>query len=71
VGRLETASKFGHLIESFNINTNGWAASYVYKRLKFMNNRIISQVDTLLQPEDPKICSESSGIFLLERDTKS
>jgi lysophospholipid acyltransferase 5 len=47
VGRLETASKFGHLIESFNINTNGWAASYVYKRLKFMNNRIISQVDTL------------------------
>lgn len=45
--RFETASRFGHLIESFNINTNGWAASYVYKRLKFMDNRIISQVSTL------------------------
>ena len=48
VRRLETASKFSHLIESFNINTNGWAASYVYKRLKFMDNRIISQVATLV-----------------------
>jgi lysophospholipid acyltransferase 5 len=48
VSRLETASKFNHLIESFNINTNGWAASYVYKRLKFMDNRIISQVATLV-----------------------
>ncbi len=45
--RFETASRFGHLIESFNINTNDWAAAYVYKRLKFMNNRIISQVSTL------------------------
>lgn len=45
--RFETASRFGHLIEAFNINTNGWAASYVYKRLKFMDNRIISQLSTL------------------------
>jgi len=45
--KFETASRFGHLVESFNINTNHWAASYIYKRLKFMNNRIISQAATL------------------------
>jgi len=45
--RLETASRFGHVIEAFNINTNHWAASYIYKRLKFMNNRYISQGATL------------------------
>jgi hypothetical protein len=26
-----TASQFGHYILSFNINTNGWVASYIYK----------------------------------------
>lgn len=46
--RLETASRFGHLIEAFNINTNDWAAAYIYKRLKFMNNRHISQGCTLV-----------------------
>jgi len=46
--RLETATQFGHYIEAFNINTNGWVATYVYKRLKFMNNRMISQVTTLI-----------------------
>jgi lysophospholipid acyltransferase 5 len=46
--RLETATQFGHYIEAFNINTNGWVATYVYKRLKFMNNRNISQVTTLV-----------------------
>jgi lysophospholipid acyltransferase 5 len=45
--RLETASRFGHVIEAFNINTNYWSASYVYKRLKFMNNRMFSQAATL------------------------
>merc|ERR1711915_144925 len=48
IGRLETATKFGHVIESFNINTNNWVAVYIYKRLKFMGNRTVSQVVTLL-----------------------
>jgi len=48
VGRLEGSTKFGHVIESFNINTNDWVAVYVYKRLKFMGSRTISQVVTLV-----------------------
>lgn len=47
VGRLETAVCFGNVIEAFNINTNHWVAVYVYKRLKFMGNQILSQVVTL------------------------
>ena len=27
------------MIESFNINTNAWVLHYVYKRLRFLNNR--------------------------------
>jgi len=48
VGQLEFSTKFGHAIESFNINTNNWVALYVYKRLKFMGSRTISQVVTLV-----------------------
>jgi len=48
IGRLEGSTKFGHVIESFNINTNNWVAVYIYKRLKFMGSRTISQVVTLL-----------------------
>ncbi|TRY80134.1 hypothetical protein TCAL_08953 [Tigriopus californicus] len=44
----EGAHKFQHLIDSFNINTNGWAASYIYKRLRFLNNKLYSQLGTLL-----------------------
>ena len=29
--RLESAAQFGHYILAFNINTNGWVATYVYK----------------------------------------
>ncbi len=32
--RFESCRKFQHLIEAFNINTNAWVMSYVYKRLK-------------------------------------
>ena len=46
--RLETSTKFGHVIESFNINTNNWVAVYIYKRLKFMGSRTVSQLVTLL-----------------------
>lgn len=46
--RLESAQKFGHYIEAFNINTNSWVMNYVYKRLKFMNNRYVSQMSALV-----------------------
>ena len=46
--RLETCSKFQHIIESFNINTNQWVASYVYKRLRFLNNKNYSQIGVLV-----------------------
>lgn len=47
VYRYETATKFQHYIDSFNCNTNYFAMEYLYKRLKFLNNRYISQVVTL------------------------
>jgi len=46
--RLESATKFGHYIEAFNINTNSWVMNYVYKRLRFLNNKYISQVSALV-----------------------
>ena len=46
-GRFETCQKFQHLIESFNINTNGWVMTYVYKRLRFLNNKMLSQLGAL------------------------
>lgn len=46
--RFETATKFQHYIDSFNCNTNYFAAEYVYKRLKFMGDRNLSQFFTLL-----------------------
>nr|CAD7202608.1 unnamed protein product [Timema douglasi] len=45
---FEGATKFGHFIASFNINTNNWVSQYVYKRLKFMGNRYISQAAALM-----------------------
>lgn len=46
--RLETATEFNHYIQSFNINTNHWVAQYIYKRLKFLGNRLISQAAALV-----------------------
>jgi len=46
--RLESATKFGHYIEAFNINTNSWVMNYVYKRLRFLNNKYVSQVSALV-----------------------
>lgn len=37
-----------HYVHSFNVNTNNWVAAYVYKRLKFLNNRTISYAGALL-----------------------
>ncbi|XP_055387820.1 lysophospholipid acyltransferase 5 [Condylostylus longicornis] len=45
---FELATKMEHYVKSFNINTNQWVASYVYKRLKFLNNRTISYASALL-----------------------
>lgn len=45
---FENATRFGHLIQSFNINTNAWVAEYIYKRLKFLGNRVCSQFLALL-----------------------
>ncbi|XP_028280261.1 lysophospholipid acyltransferase 5 [Parambassis ranga] len=43
----ETTPLFGGTISSFNINTNAWAARNVFKRLKFLGNKMLSHVTTL------------------------
>ncbi|XP_020504768.1 lysophospholipid acyltransferase 5 [Labrus bergylta] len=48
VWRFETTPLFGGTISSFNINTNAWAARHVFKRLKFLGNKTLSHVATLL-----------------------
>lgn len=45
---FEASSRFQHLIDSFNINTNAWVMSYVYKRLRFLNNKTYSQLGALV-----------------------
>ncbi|KAG5887089.1 hypothetical protein JTB14_018257 [Gonioctena quinquepunctata] len=45
---FENTTEFGHYILSFNVNTNHWVAQYIYKRLKFLGNRFISQIAALL-----------------------
>lgn len=45
---LETGCRMLHYVHSFNVNTNNWVASYVYKRLKFLNNRTMSYAGALL-----------------------
>ncbi|XP_067142730.1 lysophospholipid acyltransferase 5-like [Centruroides vittatus] len=44
----ETTTTFDGIIKSFNINTNLWAAQYVFKRLRFLGNKLLSQFLTLL-----------------------
>lgn len=48
VWRYETATTFEDLIKSFNINTNLWVAQYVFKRLRFLGNKQLSQLAALL-----------------------
>ncbi|XP_055678979.1 lysophospholipid acyltransferase 5 [Lutzomyia longipalpis] len=47
IWRLEQANRFTHYIESFNVATNHWVARHIYKRLKFLGSREISQASTL------------------------
>jgi len=48
VSVFERAYKFSHLISSFNKCTNHWVAINVYKRLKFVGSRHVSQGAALL-----------------------
>ncbi|KAK2709761.1 hypothetical protein QYM36_013437 [Artemia franciscana] len=43
----ENITRFGQMVPSFNLNTNIWAAQYVYKRCRFLGNKMASQVITL------------------------
>nr|ACO15408.1 Transmembrane protein nessy [Caligus clemensi] len=47
IQKWEFSGNLQDMVDSFNINTNTWAASYVYKRLRFLNNRTISSAATL------------------------
>ncbi|XP_075699046.1 lysophospholipid acyltransferase 5 [Rhinoderma darwinii] len=40
---FETTPLFTGTINSFNINTNNWVARYVFKRLRFLGNKAVSQ----------------------------
>uniref|UniRef100_T1J0V7 Lysophospholipid acyltransferase 5 n=1 Tax=Strigamia maritima TaxID=126957 RepID=T1J0V7_STRMM len=43
----EGSTTFAELIQSFNINTNLWVAQYVFKRLKFLGIKLLSQAAAL------------------------
>ncbi|XP_076472719.1 lysophospholipid acyltransferase 5-like [Babylonia areolata] len=45
---LESACTLYHYIQSFNCNTNLWMAKYIFKRLRFLGNKMVSQCVTLL-----------------------
>ncbi|CAG0891785.1 unnamed protein product [Darwinula stevensoni] len=45
---FETATQFSDMIRCFNINTNAWVASYVYKRLKWLKQKMVSHACALL-----------------------
>lgn len=45
---FEMATEFNHYIQSFNINTNRWAARHIFKRLIFLGNKDLSQLLTLI-----------------------
>uniref|UniRef100_A0AAY5K4B2 Lysophospholipid acyltransferase 5 n=1 Tax=Esox lucius TaxID=8010 RepID=A0AAY5K4B2_ESOLU len=47
VWTFETTPLFTGTISSFNINTNAWVARHVFKRLKFLGNKLLSQVTAL------------------------
>ncbi|KAL3861608.1 hypothetical protein ACJMK2_007633 [Sinanodonta woodiana] len=45
--QYETCTDLHHLVDSFNHNTNKWMARYVFKRLRFLGNKQLSQIITL------------------------
>ncbi|OQR66884.1 lysophospholipid acyltransferase 5-like [Tropilaelaps mercedesae] len=44
---FETTTNFDGFIRAFNINTNKWVAQYIFKRLKFLGNKQLSQLIAL------------------------
>ncbi|KAI8984455.1 MBOAT, membrane-bound O-acyltransferase family-domain-containing protein [Mycotypha africana] len=44
---LETMTTFDRFISDFNINTNLWVKQYVFKRLRFLGNKMLSQLGAL------------------------
>nr|XP_015193348.1 PREDICTED: lysophospholipid acyltransferase 5 [Lepisosteus oculatus] len=47
VWQYETTPLFTGTIAAFNTNTNAWVARHVFKRLKFLGNKMASQAATL------------------------
>lgn len=45
---FENTYHFGDYIASFNVQTNLWVFQYVYKRLKFLNNKNLSHISALM-----------------------
>lgn len=45
---FENTNCFGDYVASFNVQTNLWVFQYVYKRLKFLNNKNVSHISTLM-----------------------
>jgi len=43
-----TASSYGDMIKSFNVNTNDWVARYIFKRCRWMGSRHLSHLTTLM-----------------------
>ncbi|XP_064642988.1 lysophospholipid acyltransferase 5-like isoform X1 [Lineus longissimus] len=47
IRKFELAQSGSAMVTSFNLNTNVWVSQYVYKRLRFLNNRQLSQIGAL------------------------
>lgn len=47
VKELELGHTFAHFISSFNVNTNQWMSRYIFKRLRFLGSKMVSQLLTL------------------------
>ncbi|KAI9298725.1 MBOAT-domain-containing protein [Neoconidiobolus thromboides FSU 785] len=45
---FETATSLDEIIACFNINTNFWIKQYVFKRLRFLNSKYLSQLGSLV-----------------------
>ena len=60
---FEKSTRFQHYIDSFNINTNAWVMSYVYKRLRFLNSKVLSQLGAL-------VSIKKKSIFMLIQSTQ-
>ncbi|KAI9480930.1 MAG: MBOAT, membrane-bound O-acyltransferase family-domain-containing protein [Benjaminiella poitrasii] len=45
---FELATSIEHLVPTFNVNTNLWVKHYVFKRLRFLGSKKLSQLGALL-----------------------